>query len=182
MPPDAYACSDCDGLHTCWTDKLTNGFQNLHYQTFNTRTKTWNGTALRIAAATAAIKWFPHDIQVTHKGTVILGASTGARGGGTGIAGQSTVVWVKKLGATGFGRPIEVSKSNTRSVDIGRAPSLHVEGEVVHVIYRTKRSGVLTALQWGFSYRALDTATLKFRQANDVHIGRSAYESATALS
>ncbi|MHC4813857.1 MAG: hypothetical protein ACYTGW_00755 [Planctomycetota bacterium] len=166
-----YIGSDCHTLHTVWTDRLTGTFLNLHYQTFDTAAKKWIGSPTVIQNGASTITWYPHDIQVTPKGTLIVGASSGA-GGGPGFTGQSTILFVKKLGAQSFSAPIKVNKSTSLIVDIGRAPSMHVEGEILHIIYRTKRSAT-AGLHWGFSYRGFDTETLKFLQASDVHIGPS---------
>jgi hypothetical protein len=163
-----YIGEDGFTLHAVWTD-TTSGFLDLHYQTFDTTAGKWIGSPLVIQKGSSSYKWYTHDILVTRAGTVVIGASTGV-GGGPGFRGQSTVVFIKKHGTTAFSPPLKVNKGTATVADIGRLPALQAQDELVHIIYRTKRSPT-SGIHYGFSYRSLDAVKMTFQQANDVHIG-----------
>lgn len=153
-----------DRLHVAWADKEASTVWSAQYQEFDTSTQTWIGTPTLLAQGTGSNNQFwPVDIGVTEKGTVVVCIS-GHRSGGLGLGSWDCGLAVKKPGGS-FNSTLYNLRQGGASYSQNASIAIH--GEVVHTCMKNATGG------YGICYRAYDTETDSWLQASQVAVGPS---------
>lgn len=143
------ADTGCHLLHLGWESKNGATVTGIFYQAFDMNTHQWVGTPSLVAVgSTGGNGWKFMDIEVTPKGTVVLGIQTKAAP--PVLKAYAGHLIVKAAGQTTFTNPVPLRPAG------GVTLSMHAIGEVVHMGYRMNTKG------WHLAYRAYDTSTLAF--------------------
>jgi hypothetical protein len=155
---------DCNILHVSWGDKSANAsYWSCMYQAFDIATLKWVGIPVVVAKGSSANNQFwPVDIDVTPKGTVVICVS-GHRSGGLGLGSWDCGLTIKKRSDTTFSTPLK----NVRS---GGAPysqnaCITAVDEVIHCCMKNNQG------LYGIAYRAYDTETNSWLQTTQVMVG-----------
>ncbi len=154
---------NCSLLHVSWADKSANAsYWSCMYQAFDVSTLKWVGTPVLIAKGYAANNQFwPVDIDVTPKGTLVICVS-GHRSGGLGLGSWDCGLAIKKVSDTSF--------SALKNLRAGGAfytqnAAITAVDEVIHCCMKSNQG------LYGIAYRAYDTEQNKWLQSTQVMVG-----------